>query len=175
VILTGSEIARQISCQALTIEPFKVEQLNPNSYNYRLSPVLRVCGNQEIQPGGDWSDLQIPATGLVLEPNRLYLGSTFEIIGSRRFVPLLIGRSSLGRLGVFLTISADMGNLGEPHRWTLEIKVVQPIRIYPQMLIGQVSFWKPSGRRTAHSSVYTKYNVPMESLVGDISITNTSK
>jgi dCTP deaminase len=89
--------------------------------------------------------IEIPETGYVLQPGRLYLGHTYERIGSTHFVPSLIGRSSLGRLGLFLQITADLGHLGTYHKWTLEMTVVQPLRIYPKMRIGQVSFWEPQG------------------------------
>ena len=61
------------------------------------------------------------------------------------FVPSLIGKSSLGRLGLFLQITADLGNLGAIHKWTLELKAVQPVKIYPLMRIGQVTFWDTQG------------------------------
>ncbi|MFF2922520.1 hypothetical protein ACFVTP_08960 [Streptomyces celluloflavus] len=49
--------------------------------------------------------------GLVLWPGRVYLGTTAEVIGSDVLVPSLIGRSSLGRLWVFLHFSADLGQV----------------------------------------------------------------
>ena len=54
---------------------------------------------------------------------------------------LLLGRSSIGRLGIFLNVTADLGHIGSCSHWTLEITVVQPVRIYPGTKIGQVSFW----------------------------------
>jgi dCTP deaminase len=68
-----------------------------------------------------------------------------EEIGSDYYVTSLIGRSSVGRLGIFLQITADLGHLGAKHCWTLELKVVQPVICYPRMKIGQVSFWCVEG------------------------------
>jgi dCTP deaminase len=93
----------------------------------------------------------IPPEGLVLRPGRVYLGTTAEVIGSTAFVPSLIGRSSLGRLGMFLQYSADLGQLGTVHRWTLEIKVVQPTRVYAGMCAGQVTFWTAVGEALAYT------------------------
>ena len=45
--------------------------------------------------------LTIPDNGLVLETNRLYLGRTIEYTETKKLVPMLEGRSSIGRLGLF--------------------------------------------------------------------------
>ena len=70
----------------------------------------------------------------------------------------LIGRSSVGRLGLFLQITADLGQLGAKHSWTLELKVVQPLIVYPMMKIGQVSFWVPEGEFSDYDGKYAKYS-----------------
>lgn len=98
-------------------------------------------------------------SGYVLNPHKVYLANTYEEIGSDYFVTSLIGRSSLGRLGLFLQITADLGNIGAKHKWTLEIKCVQPIRIYPQMVIGQVTFWQPEGEcAQMYQGKYAQYS-----------------
>jgi Deoxycytidine deaminase len=160
VILTGREIVRQRDQGALTIEPFTVGQLNPVSYNYRLSPVLRTHRAQVIDTHtpNELEECVIPDDGLVLTPGRVYLGTTLEEIGSTVFVPSLIGRSSLGRLGVFLQYSADLGNVGSCHRWTLEIKVVQPTRVYSGMTAGQVTFWSTVGAELAYAGRFGRIN-----------------
>jgi dCTP deaminase len=147
VILTGSAIAAEQAADRITIDPYTPSLVNPNSVNYRLGPSMRIHHSKVIDALGDHptEEIVMPKNGMVLYPRRLYLGTTLERIGSDHFVPSLIGRSSLGRLGVFLQVSADLGNLGAVHRWTLEIVVVQPIRLYPGMIVGQVSFWVPMG------------------------------
>ena len=166
MILTGPEIQKQVACRAITIEPFHFTHLNPNSYNYRLASVLRTSRDFSLDPRvpSVWEDLMVPADGFTLLPHRLYLGSTVERIGSAEFVPILIGRSSLGRLGMFLTASCDLGNLGPAHCWTLEIKVVQPLKVYPDMKIGQVSFWKFDGSRRDYDSPYTQHDDPTSAI-----------
>jgi dCTP deaminase len=72
------------------------------------------------------------------------LGATAELIGSGDYVVTLLGKSSIGRLGIFLNITADLGHVGCHSRWTLEITVVQPVRLYPGICIGQVAFWRPA-------------------------------
>jgi len=159
VILTGAEIAAQRAAGRLTLEPFCARQVNPNSYNYRLGPALRTHASAVIDALGEHPVEQatIGEDGVVLAPGRVYLGTTVERIGSDHYVPSLIGRSSLGRLGVYLQVSADLGNLGAVHQWTLEIVVCQPARVYAGMLAGQVSFWVPSGARRLYDGHFGRF------------------
>ncbi|MFI6296641.1 dCTP deaminase domain-containing protein [Nonomuraea sp. NPDC050790] len=160
MILTGHAIAAEHRRGRIAIDPFDPDLLNPNSVNYRLGPTLRTHRSPVIDPLAEHptDEIVIPAGGIVLHPRRVYLGTTLERIGSEHFVPSLIGRSSLGRLGVYLQISADLGNLGAVHRWTLEIVVVQPIRLYPQMIVGQVSFWVPDGPVHAYDGHFGRFS-----------------
>ncbi len=146
MILTGSKIETEVAKGHIKIDPFDKQLVNPNSYNYRLGDQLLVMpGLIDAKQQPKTQEIRIPEEGYVLQPNTIYLGYTYESIGSDLYVPSLIGRSSLGRLGLFLQITADLGNLGTYHKWTLELKVVQPLRVYHKMRIGQVSFWKPDG------------------------------
>src|SRR3972149_9668586 len=147
MILTGSKITEEVRSGSICLDPFEESLVNPNSYNYRLDKdLVEITYNvDDIKLLPIQHKLIIPEEGYVLQPNKLYLGVTYETIGSPKYVPSLIGRSSLGRLGLFLQITADLGHIGTKHRWTLELACVQPIRIYSRMKIGQVSFWEPKG------------------------------
>lgn len=147
MILSGLEIKKQVGLKRICISPFIEEHVNPNSYTYRLSPRLLEVYDDPIDPRIEYQhrQIEIPEEGYILEPGRLYLGSTLEEIGSSHYVISLIGRSSFGRLGLFLQITADLSQLGAQHCWTLEMKVVQPLIVYPNMKIGQVSFWVVEG------------------------------
>lgn len=89
-----------------------------------------------------FEEAAIPEDGYILKPRQMYLGHTAETIGSRKYAMSLIGRSSVGRLGLFLQISANLGHTTSSHKWTLEMVSVKPLKIYPYMKIGQVSFWE---------------------------------
>lgn len=163
MILTGKQIEDEVSKGRITLEPFTEQLVNPNSYNYRLGPVLCEFSDEVIDPRHTPVLKQhiIPEEGFVLLPNKLYLGHTLEIIGSDEYVTSLIGRSSVGRLGLFLQITADLGQLGKAHQWTLELKVVQPLRVYAGIRIGQVSFWQPKGHiSSTYDHGYTAHNQP---------------
>lgn len=162
--LTGHEIVRQVKDKKIRIFPFNKRNVNPNSYNYHLSDHLYEINQKQIlDPTKKTKTKRINFThkGYTLRPGRVYLGSTLEIIGSDYFVPSLIGRSSLGRLGLFLQITADLGHLGTCHAWTLELTVVQPLRIYPHMKIGQVTFWSIKGeKQLKYKNGYDSYSIP---------------
>lgn len=141
MILTGPAIKTAAKKGDICLQPFDASNLNPNSYNYHLGDVLLMLG----RGGKPLRTIRLPPNGIVLKPAKVYLGSTLEVIGSEKYVTLLLGRSSIGRLGIFLNVTADLGHLGSLSRWTLEMTVVQPVRVYPRMKIGQVSFWLTDG------------------------------
>ena len=85
-------------------------------------------------------NIKIPEEGLILEPNRLYLGRTNEFTKTEKFVPMLEGRSSTGRLGLFIHVTAGFGDIGFAGYWTLEIFCVQPIKVYPNTQICQIYY-----------------------------------
>jgi dCTP deaminase len=162
VILTGPFIEREVQAGRIVIEPFRPEAVNPNSYNYRLGEHLKSFDTERDV----FVDLQIPESGYVLEPGRMYLGHTAEVIGSSTYAMSLIGRSSMGRLGLFLQVSADLGHTTSCHRWTLELVPVLRIRLYPGMVIGQVSFWRNAGDVCPSPAYYARFNRPYESRIG---------
>ena len=77
--------------------------------------------------------LTIPDSGLLLETNKLYLGRTLEYTKTEQFVPMLEGRSSVGRLGLFIHVTAGFGDVGFAGYWTLEMFCIHPIVIYPNV------------------------------------------
>ena len=165
MILTAKEISKEVKKGNITIDPFDEKCLKPNSYIYHLSPnLIQVLDVGDKRRKAKTKELLIKERGLILEPNKLYLGTTVEEIGSKKFVTSLIGRNSMAKLGMFLQITADLGQLGKAHRWTLEIKVVQRLRIYPNMEIGQVTFWVPKGDIDIQGTeFYAKENEPYPS------------
>ena len=167
MILTGDHIRREHRAGRITIDPFDADCLNPNSYNYHLGSYIKVAPVGRIEPTRDhvWPIEAIPPEGFLLRPGVLYLGHTAEVIGSDYYVTSLIGRSSVGRLGLFLQLSADLGHQGAIHRWTLELAVVQPLIVYSGMRIGQVSFWSTLGRVSAYSGSYGNEHLPTENRV----------
>lgn len=141
MILSGKEIEKQLN-SSIIITPFNQSQLGPNSYNLRLHNELLVYNDPilDMKKKHESSRIVIPEEGLLLESNRLYLGRTVEYTATENYVPMLEGRSSIGRLGLFIHITAGFGDVGFKGFWTLEIFCVQPIRIYPNVEICQIFY-----------------------------------
>lgn len=131
MILSGREILKQLN-KSIFIEPFDEGRLNPNSYNLTLADELLVYEERELDMKREnpVKRLTIPPEGILLEPDRLYLGRTAEFTRTEGYVPMLEGRSSTGRLGLFIHVTAGFGDVGFAGYWTLEIFCIQPIRIY---------------------------------------------
>ena len=142
MILSGKEIHQQVENGTISIDPFNSSQLNPNSYNLRLHSDLLVYDSDvlDMKEKNAASPLTIPDEGLLLEPQKLYLGRTIERTATDKYVPMLEGRSSVGRLGLFIHITAGFGDIGFDGFWTLEIFCVQPIRIYADLEICQIFY-----------------------------------
>jgi len=149
MILTGAEIIKQHARGRITIDPFDPAKVSPDSYDFHLGPILRVYTQFPLDVHGPnpTSELRIPPEGLVLEPQRLYLGETVEIMGSSHYIASYAARSSIARLGLFINLSATLGDLGFVGHWPLHLVAVQPLRIYAGMAVGQMLWWKPQGAR----------------------------
>lgn len=140
-MLTGPQILENLN-KNIFIEPFEPLQLNPNSYNVRLADTLLVYDNDilDMKEKNPYHLIKIPEEGLVIQPGKLYLGRTLERTETNNFVPMLEGRSSVGRLGVSIHATAGFGDIGFCGYWTLEISCIQPARIYPGVEIGQLYY-----------------------------------
>ncbi|MBX7057814.1 MAG: dCTP deaminase [Leptospirales bacterium] len=146
MILTGPEIKKRLN-DDIKIEPYDESLINPNSYNLRLHDELLVYAELELdmrRPNAT-QKLRIPDEGLLLSPGRLYLGRTLEYTETRNLVPMLEGRSSIGRLGMFVHVTAGFGDVGFCGYWTLEISCIQPIRIYAGTPICQIFYHTVQG------------------------------
>lgn len=153
MILSGQEILKHIG-KEIKIEPFDEKRINPNSYNLSLANELLVYDNEvlDMKKNNKAHRIVIPENGLLLEPNRLYLGRTNEYTATDGYVPMLEGRSSTGRLGLFIHVTAGFGDVGFQGYWTLEIFCVQPIRIYPNVEICQIYYHDIDGEYTRYAS-----------------------
>jgi len=153
MILSGRMIRKKLG-KDIVIEPFCEKALNPNSYNLKLHDQLLVYEDEclDMKKPNATRELAIPPEGLVLEPGRLYLGRTVEYTETYNLVPMLEGRSSVGRLGLFIHVCAGFGDVGFRGFWTLEIHCIQPIRIYAGVDICQIYYHAIEGDFDAYSS-----------------------
>lgn len=153
MILSGKEILSRLG-KDIFIEPFNPMQMNPNSYNLKLHNELLIYEDKllDMKKENKARRILIPDEGMVLEPGRLYLGRTKEFTKTDNLVPMLEGRSSIGRLGLFIHITAGFGDVGFSGYWTLEIFCIQPIRIYSDVEICQIYYHSIEGEYDKYSS-----------------------
>jgi len=167
MILTGPKIKEEHAKGLITIAPFDEKYINPNSYDFRLGDTLVVYKDKVLdsRTPNTTEVITISEEGIVLQPNKLYLGHTMETVGSNHYVPILRGKSSTGRMGLFIHITADLIDIGFEGRFTLMMHAVQPLRVYPGMRIGQVTFWQTAGDIELYNGKYQGSRLPAASQV----------
>lgn len=141
MILSGLEIKKKLGTD-IKIEPFNESAINPNSYNLKLHNELLIYDEEylDMKRNNKTKKIIIPEEGLLLEPGKLYLGRTLEYTETNKYVPMLEGRSSIGRLGLYIHVTAGFGDVGFKGYWTLEIHCVEPIKIYPNVEVCQIYY-----------------------------------
>lgn len=163
MILSGLEIKKKLG-KEIFIDPFDEKRLNPNSYNLRLHKDLLVYENEllDMKVENKAQKFEIPEEGLILVPGKLYLGRTIEHTITKNHVPMLEGRSSVGRLGLFVHITAGFGDIGFSGYWTLEMFCVQPIRIYAGVEICQIYYHTIEGPYVEYRSNKYQSNIDVQ-------------
>lgn len=147
MLLTDNDILKYMKDGYIDIKPFDRKQLGSNSYDLTLSEHLLIyaCPGPgefilDCKKDNPVQRFTIPEEGFVLQPGELYLGSTIEHTISKGVMPYISGKSSIGRLGIAVHITAGTGDVGFRGHWTLEITVVKPVRIYAGMPIAQILY-----------------------------------
>jgi dCTP deaminase len=146
MILSGDEIRARLDSD-IHISPFSEESLNPNSYNLTLHDELLVYEEVvlDVKEPNRYRKIRIPDEGLILSPGQLYLARTVEYTETHNLVPMIEGRSSLARLGLFIHCASGFGDVGFCGHWTIEMFAVQPIRIYAGIRICQMAYHEVVG------------------------------
>lgn len=142
MILSGKEIQQEVKKGHIKISDFDMCRLNPNSYNLRLSHELWEYEEDilDMKKKPTPKKIIIPNEGFILMPGKLYFGRTVERTNTNKYVPMLEGRSSIGRLGLYIHVTAGFGDIGFDGFWTLELHCVQPIKIYPNVEVCQIYY-----------------------------------
>ena len=99
----------------------------------------------DILKENPYEEITITEEGFALIPGKVYIATTNERTFSSKFQPKIDGRSSVGRLGIMVHLTAGYGDIGFDGKWTLELAVIQPIIVYPNIPICQISFMVPAG------------------------------
>lgn len=146
MILSDRDILKFIKSGDIEITPFDRTCLGTNSYDVRLASTLLVYVDPrldcKVEPRT--REIHIQEEGWTLYPGELYLAATVEYTATRKHIPFLEGKSSLGRLGLSIHVTAGKGDVGFCGTWTAELTVVRPLRIYAGMPIGQLIYHEVS-------------------------------
>jgi dCTP deaminase len=163
MVLSGQEIKRLFG-KEIVIDPFDESRLNPNSYNLTLHDELMVYEELilDMRKANRVRRIAIPPEGIVLAPGQLFLGRTAERTETHGLVPMIEGRSSIGRLGLFVHVTAGFGDVGFCGYWTLEMFAVQPVRIYAGVAICQIFYHDIKGPYTEYKSDKYQHNTDIQ-------------
>lgn len=173
MILSDSAILQAIEDQVIKIEPFKRENLGSNSYDVCISKNLAVYEDVGLDAKlhNKIKHFEIPEEGFVMQPGELYLGSTEEYTETHKHLPILDGKSSVGRLGIDIHATAGIGDVGFKGYWTLELSVTKPVRVYAGMSIGQVIYHSVEGHvinpynKKSDAKYSQQEHLPVESMM----------
>lgn len=174
MILTGTKILESVEHGHIDIDPFEPSHVNPASVDLRLGSQGAVykrwafIGSEGALPEptfGALIDAKNPAhfdvkkfefddeTGILLRPGVLYLLHTLERVHTKNFVPVLDGKSSIGRLGVVIHLTAGYGDPGFNGQYTLEVTVMHSVKVYAGMRFCQMRFHRMDGPVTNYQRV----------------------
>lgn len=174
MILTGDEIQKEMAADEIEISPFDAGQINPASYDLRLGEEVRVyerfvthLGRGDLlAPAGFSSviDVKGPAeptlaykigrNGWLLRPGIGYLMHTQETVWSRKYVSVVDGKSSLGRLFISVHTTAGYIDPGFRGQITLEVTVTHAVRVYAGMRFAQIRFHALQGQNSQYVGRY---------------------
>ena len=172
--LTGKKVIEEVKAGRIRINPFSGEQVNPNSYDYRLGPLLRkLLFNSErngipcVDPKlpMQYKEIEIPEDGYMMIVEEAYLGYTIEEFGSEYYASLCTGKSSVGRLFIKNHACAGLIDQGFYGHITLEMTAKLPTVVYPKMRIGQMFWFESVGEVELYKGKYNSNNAAQPSKI----------
>ncbi len=171
MILSDYSIKEGVRTGRITLTPYDPALVQPASVDIRLDGRFRVFRNYRyscIDPKAAQDGLTELVTvgddeAFIVHPGEFILGNTVEKVAlGNDLVARLEGKSSLGRLGLIVHATAGYIDPGFEGHITLELSNVAnlPIKLYPGMKIGQISFFAmstPAERPYGHPDLGSKY------------------
>jgi dCTP deaminase len=170
--LSDRDIRAAMKNGDILIEDFDETRLQPASYDILLGYEFLVFEYDSIDimdPRKDISKAMRKRTlkskddVFILHPQQLALGVAKDYIGvGDKFCYNLMGKSSLARMGLIIHTTAGFVDPGNALNVTLELFNTNsvPIKLYPEMKIGQVAFFELKSkceRPYGHKSLKSKY------------------
>lgn len=155
MILSDRDIRRALKSGDISVSPYEEKNLQPASYDLHLDKYFLVFDtkkNSVIDPKKPIDEMMrsIEITKdepFVLHPGEFALGLIMEETGvGDDYVGRLEGKSSVGRLGVLIHVTAGFLDPGNKLKMTLELHNTAeiPILLHYKMPIAQIAFEKIS-------------------------------
>lgn len=150
MLLSDAQIRARVDDETLGIHPWDPERLQPASLDVVLDSFIRVPRpNESVRRVLDLATLEpnhtelqeIPESGLDMAPGSFLLGCTRERISLPGDLAARVeGKSSLGRLGLTVHVTAGFIDPGFSGQVTLELVNLGPfvIRLHAGLPIGQL-------------------------------------
>ncbi len=161
-MLSGEEIKKRMNQENpdIVIDKQDLIVINPNSVNLTLNDTIGVYSEPvlDIKKENPVEHVQIDENGMWFYPDEVYLGRTNEWTETYNLIPMMSGRSSLGRNGLHVHCSAGMGSIGYKGYWHLGIRSVRPIKVFKDMKCCQIYYFTPDGK------IESNYNGFMQEL-----------
>lgn len=151
MILSDRSIKEAVKKGLIEIRPYFEDCVQPSSLDVHLDNKFLVFNKTQhavIDVKERQDNLMKPVTlgdneAFVLHPGEFVLGSTLEWVKlPSNIAGRIEGKSSLGRLGLLIHSTAGFIDPGWEGKLTLELSNASPlpIKIYPKMKIGHISF-----------------------------------
>jgi dCTP deaminase len=151
MILADKDIKIALAQKDIVIEPFEEKYLQPASVDLHLDKYFLVFDthkNYVIDPKKPMDQMMTEIIidedkPFVLQPGAFALGLIYETTGvSAKYVGRLEGKSSVGRMGLLIHVTAGFLDPGNSLKMTLELHNTanMPILLYYKMPIAQMAF-----------------------------------
>jgi dCTP deaminase len=158
MFLTGPKIEEEIAAKRIVIDPYDPALVGPNSVDIHLHREVKyytkMQGVLDMKKPNRTASFTIGDDGYILNPGCVYLCCTVEWIETDHYVIAVGGRSSIARLGITLHQTAPFGHMGFKGRLTLEVAVIEPVRVYVDKPMGQIFFQRTEGEPRLYNGPY---------------------
>ena len=176
-MMSDTDVLEAMEKGEIKVEPFERSLLGPDSLDIRLGNEMLISKGigktiDSSKPENFFESRKMDGS-FTLEPRQFVLGTTMERISLSDCVAAQIeGRSSLGRLGIMVHMTAGIIHTGfgakSPSALTLEIYSVNPnsVLLRAGMKIAQLSFFRlgtkaSRGYDYMPTSKYVSQNSPL--------------
>lgn len=111
----------------------------------------------DMSKENDVVHFDIDERGFLLLPGIMYLMHTAERVLAKKHVPVLDGKSSIGRLGIKCHLTAGYGDLWFDGQYTLEVEVTHPVLVFAGVRFCQIRFHTVCGELDSYQNHESNY------------------